>query len=319
MLPVSLFYRGVGLSAAGRWAEAASALAEAVQLADEAGLRADAAASLAALTRLETRRGDASRVDVALERAREAGSPFFESWALHSQGEAALAAGAAADALAAFEAKRDLLAEYDVHDPDLSAGPELAETLAHLGDEEAAAREARTALADAEAKGRPWALARAHRAIGLTGDAGAFATALELHADAQDGFEEARTRLALGERLRRDGRRADAREPLRGALATFESLGAAPWARRAAEELRATGEVVRRRDPATLDELTPQELRVAAMLAGGATTREAGAALYLSPKTVEYHLRHVYLKLGINSRAALAAALASTPAPPARG
>ena len=68
----------------------------------------------------------------------------------------------------------------------------------------------------------------------------------------------------------------------------------------------------------TLDELTPQELRVATMLAGGATTREAGAALYLSPKTVEYHLRHVYLKLGINSRAALADALA-TDAPPAPG
>jgi DNA-binding NarL/FixJ family response regulator len=105
---------------------------------------------------------------------------------------------------------------------------------------------------------------------------------------------------------------------LRAALAGFDDLGAAPWSARAAAELQATGESVRRRDPTTLDELTPQELRVATMLAGGATTREAGAALYLSPKTVEYHLRHVYLKLGINSRAALAEALA-TDAPPAPG
>ena len=81
---------------------------------------------------------------------------------------------------------------------------------------------------------------------------------------------------------------------------------------RAAAELRATGEIVRRRDPATLDELTPQELRVAAMLADGATTRQAAAALYVSPKTVEYHLRHVYMKLGVNSRAALADALAQS-------
>ena len=189
----------------------------------------------------------------------------------------------------------------------------------HLGED--ATEAAREALAEAEAKGRPWALARAHRAAGLAAPGheaalASFATALGLHEAARDGFEAARTRLCLGERLRRAGRRADAREPLREALTAFDALGAAPWARRAAEELRATGEVARRRDPASLDELTPQELRVASMLAGGATTREAGAALYLSPKTVEYHLRHVYLKLGINSRAALATALGATDAPP---
>ena len=147
---------------------------------------------------------------------------------------------------------------------------------------------------------------------------GDFATALALHAEAGDTFETARSRLCLGEQLRRAGRRGAARTPLREALAGFDDLGARPWSARAAAELQATGESVRRRDPATLDELTPQELRVATMLARGATTREAGAALYLSPKTVEYHLRHVYLKLGINSRAALAGAL-TRDAPPAPG
>jgi DNA-binding CsgD family transcriptional regulator len=324
VLPISLFYLGVGSFAAGRWAESAARFAEAAQLAEEAGLRVDAAAALAGLARVEARRGEGASAAAALERAREAGLPFFEAWALHAQGEAALANGDAAGARSAFEAKRDVLAGHGLNDPDLSAEPELAETLARLGEAGEASRAARAALAEAEAQGRPGALARAHRAAGLATpdhDAAlaAFTAALPLHADAHDAFEEARTRQCLGERLRRAGRRAEAREPLREALASFEALGAAPSARRAAEELRATGEVVRRRDPASLDELTPQELRVASMLAGGATTREAGAALYLSPKTVEYHLRHVYLKLGVNSRAALAAALGATGAPRARG
>jgi DNA-binding CsgD family transcriptional regulator len=337
VLPVALFYLAVGRLAGGRWAESAANFTEAVRLADEAGLRVDGAASVAGLARLEARRGDGAMAAAALERSREAGLPFFEAWALHATGEAALGGGDAADALAAFEAKRLLLDDHGLVDPDLSPAPELAETLAHLGRDDDARDAARRSLAEAGVKGRPWALARAHRAIALTEPADdaavdAFATALALHAEAHDSFEEARTRLCLGERLRRAGRRSDAREPLREALTGFEALGAAPWSARAAAELRATGEVVRRRDPASLDELTAQELRVASMLAGGATTREAGAALYLSPKTVEYHLRHVYLKLGINSRAALAAALApaqgssaassavsATPALPARG
>jgi DNA-binding CsgD family transcriptional regulator len=321
VLPVALFFLGVGLSATGRWPQAAAALTEGARLAEEAGLRVDAAATLAGLARLEARRGDGRFADTALERAREAALPFFEAWALHARGEAALGSGDAAGALAAFEAKRRLLAEHALVDPDLSPAPELVEALTRLGREDEARQIGRDALAEAEAKGQPWALARARRAVALAqpdDDAAlaGFAGALP----AGDRFEDARTRLCLGERLRRMGRRREAREPLRTALADFDALGASPWAARAAAELQATGEVVRRRDPASLDELTPQELRVATMLAGGATTRQAGAALYLSPKTVEYHLRHVYLKLGINSRAALAEALApATAEPPAPG
>jgi DNA-binding CsgD family transcriptional regulator len=133
-----------------------------------------------------------------------------------------------------------------------------------------------------------------------------------LHEQTPDAFETARTRLAYGERLRRARNRVRAREQLRGALACFERLGAAPWAERARTELAATGETVRRRDPSTVDALTPQELQIALLLASGRTTREAAAALFLSPKTIEYHLRHVYLKLEIHSRDALAEALAGT-------
>ena len=89
-----------------------------------------------------------------------------------------------------------------------------------------------------------------------------------------------------------------AREQLRRAVEAFDELGAAPWAERARRELLATGETARRRDASTLDQLTPRELQVALVLADGHTTREAAAKLFLSPKTVDYHLRHVYRKLG---------------------
>jgi DNA-binding CsgD family transcriptional regulator len=100
-----------------------------------------------------------------------------------------------------------------------------------------------------------------------------------------------------------------AREQLRAALDIFERLGATPWIGQASAELAATGETARRRDASTLDQLTPQELQVALLLSEGHTTRAAAAQLFLSPKTVEYHLRHVYQKLGIRSRTELSASL----------
>src|SRR5262249_23555689 len=105
--------------------------------------------------------------------------------------------------------------------------------------------------------------------------------------------------------------RVRAREELRAALELFERLGAAPWAELARGELAATGETARRRDASTLDALTPQELQIALLIGDGKTTRETAAALFLSPKTIEYHLRHIYRKLDIASRRELAAALES--------
>jgi DNA-binding CsgD family transcriptional regulator len=99
---------------------------------------------------------------------------------------------------------------------------------------------------------------------------------------------------------------AESRTQLRAALESFQRLGARPWAERAAVELRATGETARRRDASTLDELTPQELQIARMVAEGGRNREIAGQLFLSPKTVEYHLRKVFHKLGIASRTELA-------------
>ena len=132
-------------------------------------------------------------------------------------------------------------------------------------------------------------------------------------------FERARSLLALGERVRRDRRRAEAREPLRAALDVFDALGAAPWSRRARSELRATGERVAGRRGAPTTELTTQELRVAVAVAEGVSNREAGAALFLSPRTVEHHLTRVYEKLGVKSRAALARRLLGDQGAPPSG
>ena len=133
---------------------------------------------------------------------------------------------------------------------------------------------------------------------------GHHAQAVEL-ADALSPFDRARSELVYGEWLRRNRRRVDARRHLRAALEAFEQLAALPWADRARSELRASGETARKRDPTTQDQLTPQELNIAGFAAGGLTNAEIGAQLFLSPRTIDYHLRKVFAKLEIASRADL--------------
>jgi len=118
-------------------------------------------------------------------------------------------------------------------------------------------------------------------------------------------FWRGRTELLYGEWLRRERRRTDARGHLRTALEVFRTLGAVPWAERAEAELRATGETARKRDVSAAETLTPQELQIAGLVTGGLTNKEIAAQLFLSPRTVEYHLRKVFTKLGIASRSEL--------------
>jgi DNA-binding NarL/FixJ family response regulator len=96
-------------------------------------------------------------------------------------------------------------------------------------------------------------------------------------------------------------------------MESFERLGAAPWAARARAELRASGETLRRRDETATDPLTPQELRIAQSIAQGKTTRDIAAALFLSPRTVEYHLYKIFPKLGVTSRAQLVKLVTESP------
>jgi DNA-binding CsgD family transcriptional regulator len=131
-----------------------------------------------------------------------------------------------------------------------------------------------------------------------------FVRSIEL-AEALPPLERARNELLYGESLRRERRRVEARPHLRAALELFQQIGVSPWEERARAELRASGETARRRDPSTRDQLTPQELQIAHLVADGMTNREIGAQLFLSPRTIDYHLRKVFAKLQIASRSDL--------------
>jgi DNA-binding CsgD family transcriptional regulator len=127
--------------------------------------------------------------------------------------------------------------------------------------------------------------------------------AMELHARGLSPPPEvARTQLLYGEWLRRARRPAESREHLRAAMEIFDRLGALPWAERARSELKASGETVRGRRADAELQLTPQELRIVRAVTDGSSTKEIAALLFLSPRTVEYHLHKVFAKLGISSR-----------------
>jgi DNA-binding CsgD family transcriptional regulator len=162
----------------------------------------------------------------------------------------------------------------------------------------------------AEPDGPTWARALTARCRALVAQGESaeleFEHALALHAQGDRAFDRARTALLYGEFLRRERRRVDARAQLRHALELFQQLGAAAWANRARAELRASGESARKRDHITVDELTPQELQIARFVAEGLSNKEVAAQLFLSPRTIDHHLRSVFSKLGITSRGQLA-------------
>ena len=317
-LPAVLFHVARDQAATAAWARAEANYAEAIRLATETGQTTELAMSLAGLCWLESRAGKAV---ASRTHATEAGAlcvsrdiHIGEAWVEFAIGDLELSLGHPDVAFEHFSALAALLERLGLQDVDLSPAPELTDVLLRLGRRSEAFALAHQYREQAVGKGQPWARARAERACGQVAaddeiDAW-FTSAFECHEQTLDRFESARTHLACGERLRRVGRRVDARVQLRAALGDFSELGANIWRDRAAAELTATGEHVRTVTTNPLADLTPQELQVSIMLAEGRTTREAAAALFLSPKTVEYHLRKVYTKLGINSRTELAEALA---------
>ena len=318
-LPLLLNLVARDQAATDRWAVAEATYLEAIELARESGQQTGLVFGLAGLAWLQARRGREqdcrARAAEALRLCDELGVRLHEVWTTAALGDLEFGLGNAAGAATHFEQQQRLLAELAITDVDLSPAPELAEAYTRLGRDDEAREVAAAFTAAALAKGQPWPLARALRSQGLlAADAdfpALFDQAIRQHAQTLDAFETARTLLAYGERLRRARNRVLAREQLRAALDSFEHRGAGPWADRASAELAATGETRMRRGPGTIDELTPQELQIALALAGGRTTRETAASMFLSPKTVEYHLRHVYQKLGIHSRDELARILAS--------
>ncbi len=304
---------------ADRWPAAVAGFHEAIVLARDTRSGTDLAATLSGLAWVEARQGkeEECRAHAAEAEAVAAGAGVgtHRAWTLAALADLELGLGRPDVALEHLADLRSLLAELGIDDVDLSPGPELVEIMVRRGEAEEATRIAADYAAQAEAKGQPWSRARAARCAGLlAADEDldrCFSAALVLHAQTPDAFERARTHFAYGVRLRRARRRVRAREELRAAHEIFDRLGARPWVAQAEAELAATGETARRRDVSTLDQLTPQEHQVASLLSRGYTTREAAAQLFLSPKTVEYHLRHVYQKLGIRSRAELASAFST--------
>jgi DNA-binding CsgD family transcriptional regulator len=189
----------------------------------------------------------------------------------------------------------------------LWAGADRVEAAFRAGEAELAAVWLDEFEAWAAGTSQPWAVRSALRCRALiAGDTeGAdrlFADALSAAGHGLRPLEHARTELALGEFLRRTRRRREAREHLREALAGFEAVGAEAWAERARVELRASGQTARRREPRTRDDLTAQELQIARLVAEGLSNREVAAHLFLSPRTIDFHLRNIFRKLGISSR-----------------
>ena len=160
------------------------------------------------------------------------------------------------------------------------------------------------------ASGTDWALGVRARSAALLSDGNTaealFREAIERLGRTRIAVHLPRAHLVYGEWLRRENRRVDAREQLRAAHDTFSRIGAEAFADRARRELQATGETARRRIYETRDVLTPQEAQIARLARDGLSNPDIGAQLFISPRTVQYHLRKVFLKLGISSRNQLA-------------
>jgi DNA-binding CsgD family transcriptional regulator len=303
---------------AGAWADAYAAATEAVQVGTDTGQESALSYGLVQLARIEAARGLEEQCRAHVEQALalaepRGGFPIFvfaaAALGLLEVGRARFEAAAAAMDWLSETAATAALREPAV----VTWMPDAIEAQARSGRrEKAAGMLARLDEQAARAPGR-WASAAAARCHGiLAGEhdyEAAFSRALDLHGP-RPSFERARTELCLGERLRRAKRRTEARAALQRAASTFGRLGAAPWAERANGELAAGGSS-RSSPPDTLAaRLTAQELQIALAVANGATNREAGIALFLSEKTIETHLSHVYRKLSLRRRSELAALFA---------
>ena len=207
---------------------------------------------------------------------------------------------------------RDVMADRDGRGHlivQVSATPHLVEAAARCGRPEVAAAALKVYDSWAESTGNAHWLAISARCHALMADnaneaEALFQQAMQLHALSANTFDRARTGLLFGQQLRRRRKPAPARDLLHDALTTFERFDAGPWARQAADELRAIGHPVR---PHPVDEaLTPHQTRIARLVAEGATNREVAAQLLISARTVDHHLRNIFAKTGVRSRVELA-------------
>jgi DNA-binding CsgD family transcriptional regulator len=325
LLPETLGLRALIALWERRLVDAAADADEAVRLADDIGAGNTRALPVTVLAWLAGLRGDEEecrrRADEVLALSLERGLALPAGLATWALAQLDLAAGRWDEALLRLTAIEEVRPGFG-HPflPMLSSWDRL-EAAVHAGHPDVAERTLARFTPWAEVAGAAWAVPVLAdcRALAARSDAAAahFEAAIE-SVDRAGPLDRARIHLHYGEHLRRERRRIDARVHLRAAFDGFEWLGAVPWAERALRELRATGEKARRRHLSPLAELTPQELQVARLVGAGATNKAVASQLFVSPKTVEYHLRKVFAKLGISSRMELVGlALEETAAAPA--
>jgi DNA-binding CsgD family transcriptional regulator len=302
----------------GRWAAARAGATESVELAQDTGQLPLLSHSLCALAHVEAAAGqeeDCRRhVTEGLALVARFQGEATGTYMTAALGLLELGLGRVPEAIAVLEDTQRTADRLGMQPSLIMSTPDLVEAYARAGRRDDAA-----ALIDVfEARGRKagglWPEAATARMRGLLASdeemRAHFEAALAVHATLPMPFERARTLLCFGERLRRARQRAEAREPLKEALEIFERLGARGWAERTRTELRATGEQQARRAETAAEQLTPHELQIAVLVAQGMTNREAASALFLSPKTIEYHLGQIYRKLDVRGRAQLARLMA---------
>ena len=293
----------------GDLAAAASLIAEADAVCEATGARIPPYAALR-LASFRGREDEAVRlIQATIEQATAAGQGAAVTWAHWAAAYLYNGLGRYADALAAA---RQVSEQAPVHSA-IRPLPELVEAAARSGNL-SVARDALGRLAGwTRVGGTDWALGIEARCRALVTDGKAaeplYREAIGRFSRTRLGPSLARACLLYGEWLRREGRRADAREQLRAAHHLFDAIGMEAFAERARRELLATGEKARKRSPGTREELTPQEEQIARFARDGLSNPEIGARLFVSARTVEWHLRNVFAKLGITSRRQLHKAL----------
>lgn len=317
-LPTLMFFKVEAEMFDGRHADALATADEALGFARDTGQQQWVSQfhSVLALVRAYEGAEEACRAsaDAALATGMSGAMAPGTPWTHWALGVLDLGAGRAGSALSRLEQlTREPLRH---HIATTRATPDLVEAAVRVGEPGRAAEQFAAFEAWAGRVRRPWAEALVLRCRALLvsdGDAGAaeelWRHALELHDPDRRRMDRARTGLLYGEWLRRERRKAEAREYLRSALEEFERLGAGPWAERARAELDATGLGAAR--PAVSPTgaaavLTPQELQITRLAAQGLSNRDIAAQLFLSPRTVGHHLYKAYPKLGIVSRTELA-------------
>jgi DNA-binding CsgD family transcriptional regulator len=302
----------------GRWAAARAGAAESVELAQDIGQLPLLSHALAALAHVEAAGGQEEEcrrhVTEGLALVARFQGDATGAYMTAALGLLELGVGRIPEAIAVLEETQRTADRLGMQPALVMCTPDLVEAYARAGRRD----DALAQIDGFEARGRKaggvWPQAATARMRGLLAPdeemRAQFEAALALHDELPMPFERARTLLCFGERLRRARQRADARKPLKEALETFERLGARGWAERTRAELRATGEQQTRRTETAAEQLTPHELQIAVLVAQGMTNREAASALFLSPKTIEYHLGQIYRKLDVRGRAQLARLMA---------